>query len=202
MSDQSRKDGSATLDPEEHANLRALNRSPHPYHIRQFGDRLGVDNGESSSKSANGHLSPLRFSKESTPVSDSGTEADDEHFLKGLPAPKVKPHKGLRGRNEVISGSPSPLLSPVVLEDDNDVHESLLGKLGKSKKKQKRRFLLDPLRRNKNLVRRIVEFGLVGFLGCMVVTNRHVSPIFKTWYKGMCSFSLNVPTRPLRRNLS
>jgi hypothetical protein len=187
MSDQSRKDGLTVLDPEEHANLRALNRSPHPYHIRQFGNLLGVHNGESSSKSANGHLSPIPFSKESTPISDSGTEADDEHFLKGLPAPKVKSHKGLRGRNEVISGSPSPLLSPSVLDDEIDAHVSLLGKPGKSKKRQKRRLLLDALRRNKNLVRRIIEFGLVGFLGCMVVTNRHVSPIFKTWYKGMCT---------------
>ncbi len=52
------------------------------------------------------------FGKDSTPASDSGTEADDEHFLKGLPAPRAKPHKGLRGMNEVLSGSSTPLLLP------------------------------------------------------------------------------------------
>ncbi|CAK7232273.1 dolichol kinase [Sporothrix bragantina] len=49
------------------------------------------------------------FSKDSAPGSDSGTEADDEHFLKGLPAPRSRPHKGLRGMNEVLSGVSTPL---------------------------------------------------------------------------------------------
>ncbi len=193
MSEQSRSETPATLDPEEHTNLRTLNRSPHPYHLRQLPNKLGVHNGEPSATSANGQLSPNRlspYSKESTPISDSGTEADDEHFLKGLPAPKAKLHKGLRGRNEVISGSPSPRLSPAVVEDYPESHESLLGKPSTPRKKQKRRFVLDPLRRNRNLVRRVAEFGLIGLLGYMVVTNRHVSPIFKTWHKGMFHCSI------------
>ena len=49
------------------------------------------------------------FGRDSVPGSDSGTEADDEHFLKGLPAPRSKLHKGLRGMNEVLSGVSTPL---------------------------------------------------------------------------------------------
>ncbi|CAK7203507.1 dolichol kinase [Sporothrix eucalyptigena] len=63
------------------------------------------------------------FSKDSGPGSDSGTEADDEHFLKGLPAPRSKPHKGLRGMNEVLSGISTPLrpiLSPARSDGEND----------------------------------------------------------------------------------
>ncbi|CAK7223032.1 dolichol kinase [Sporothrix curviconia] len=59
------------------------------------------------------------FSKDSAPGSDSGTEADDEHFLKGLPAPRSKPHKGLRGMNEVLSGVSTPL-RPVFLSGRSD----------------------------------------------------------------------------------
>jgi hypothetical protein len=50
--------------------------------------------------------------------SDSGTEADDEHFLKGLPAPRLRPHKGLRGAEFSISSSPSPLASPGIPDDE------------------------------------------------------------------------------------
>ncbi|CAK7564689.1 MAG: dolichol kinase [Sporothrix epigloea] len=49
------------------------------------------------------------ISKGSAPGSDSGTEADDEHFLKGLPAPRSRPHKGLRGMRKASSGASTPL---------------------------------------------------------------------------------------------
>ncbi|KAL8721275.1 MAG: hypothetical protein Q9225_002017 [Loekoesia sp. 1 TL-2023] len=56
--------------------------------------------------------------KDSTTPSDSGTEADDESgpLLKGLPAPPVRPRKGLK--NEATFGTPSPLLTPSYLDDE------------------------------------------------------------------------------------
>lgn len=146
--------------------LRLLSRSPHPYHHRNTdllhpADRLHahitvvnddtadlVDVGTSHARrdrpaplsSPGSALSLVSFAssflKDSTPASDSGTEADDEHFLKGLPAPRSKPHKGLRGMNEVLSGMSTPLLPLPVppirssggLQDSNQPRRTRSGK--------------------------------------------------------------------------
>ncbi|OJJ40886.1 hypothetical protein ASPWEDRAFT_101356 [Aspergillus wentii DTO 134E9] len=72
-------------------HLQRFSRSPHPYHRK--GSKLrepqpqSADHGDRSQ--------PPHWSKTS---SDSGTEADDEStgILKGLPAPPLRPRKGLR----------------------------------------------------------------------------------------------------------
>ncbi|PQE26028.1 phosphatidate cytidylyltransferase protein [Rutstroemia sp. NJR-2017a BBW] len=118
----------------ENAVRRRLSRSPHPYHKHNFELPYASEKVITSVLPA---PSPLRSAHntdedeqgsstvrvmldgriEST-NSDSGTEADDEHFLKGLPAPKIKAHKGLRGENGLSSSSPSPLLSPAIIDDE------------------------------------------------------------------------------------
>lgn len=175
---------------DEHVHLRALSRSPHPYHrghneIPSDYDRLAPpDNAGGSSKTTrHGQLSPIRasaFSKDSTPVSDSGTEADDEHFLRGLPAPKTKLHKGLRGRNEVLSGTATPV-SPSIIEEEQ---EPLLGKESAFKPAPSGNIILSPLRRYRNVVRRLTEGGIIALLGAFVTTNSHVAPIYQRWNKG------------------
>lgn len=108
---------------------RRLSRSPHPYHrlkaeLPHPSERLVASASSSSLRSTTAHddqdseegerRTGFRGQyKDSTGTSsDSGTEADDEHFLKGLPAPKLRSHKGLRGEDVTPSSSPSPRLSP------------------------------------------------------------------------------------------
>ena len=72
-------------------NLRQFNRSPHPYHrSRRAVSRTPSEQGD--------RLHPPSYSKSSRTPSDSGTEADDEStgILRGLPAPPLRPRKGLR----------------------------------------------------------------------------------------------------------
>lgn len=150
-----------------------MSRSPHPYH-HQSADlpdpshRLGVPR-------------PAGFSKESSPGSDSGTEADDEHILKGLPAPKVKLHKGLRGRNEVFSGASTPNQSQ--LFEHTFSPES--AKIKPVRPSQHENPAIDIARRNKNLVRRVTEVFIVLALSTMVVRNSQVLPVARYWRNGM-----------------
>jgi hypothetical protein len=186
---------SFAVDPDEQDHLRPLNRSPHPYHHQSYelphlSDRFRLQNGtaraskgrdsdEGESLAANGHTSFPTFSKESTPGSESGTEADDEHFLKGLPAPKARLHKGLRGRNEPLSGSGSPLPSPPIREEDETVAHAEQLKAAVEKAR-----LIDILRRNKNVCRRVTEAGILVTLGCIVASNEKVAPLVTTWSHG------------------
>lgn len=173
MSDHLAVEPPAATESEELEGLRLRNRSPHPYY-HQSGEV----------PHASHKLSRLHsFSKESTPISDSGTEADDEHILKGLPAPKAKLHKGLRGRNEVLSGASTPLLTPGSTINEKDIG-SISNKLPPAAVETRQHGLMHHARSHRNLVRRITEFGIVFMLGLMVVTNPRVSPIASTWKPG------------------
>lgn len=179
---------------EEQDNLRVLNRSPHPYHhqsselphpseqptSRRQGtasSRLGSDSTQPSPSV------PPTYSKESTPASDSGTDADDEHFLKGLPPPKLRPHKGLRGKNEVISGTSTPVLSPAVLQEPVPAagRKASLG----GKKSEDKATVPDAIRRRKILVQRALEAGIIITLARMIQANKLLSPVLDTWRKGI-----------------
>ncbi|KAH6690903.1 hypothetical protein VD0002_g345 [Verticillium dahliae] len=188
-----------SLAPRDDANdideLRSLNRTPHPYHhlsaelphaAHRFAfpatSAAGPTSAPSPARSDDSSepSSPFpSFTKESTPLSDSGTEADDEHFLKGLPAPRIPSHKGLRGRNELISGTSSPLLSPAYFGD-----RSSHGKLGEGQEKPEKElnFWEDRnYRRTKELIRRTLEFIISGVLFGILWTNDTVRPILREW---------------------
>ncbi|EFX04558.1 phosphatidate cytidylyltransferase [Grosmannia clavigera kw1407] len=133
----------------------------------------------------------------STPASDSGSEADDEHFLKGLPAPKARPHKGLRGMNESwlsSSGLSTPLLSPALLRGDTGCSDG-----GNN---QDRRRLRQPLvhseladipahlpgrdsavrsRRGREIVRRSTELLLLVVLGSLLCSHPDARPLIVRW---------------------
>lgn len=190
-----------SLNSQDHdeQSLRALSRSPHPYHhqnndLPHPSDRFFLRNATGTGtgtahtlKQAIGRRpqpSPTSyppFSQESTPVSESGTEADDEHFLKGLPAPKAKLHKGLRGRNEPLSGLSTPLSSPVVLFEDGRSTDKILSADGAPRRTR----AIDLARRRKVIIQRVTEVGIVLALGIMVWTNPQVSPLMAVWGKGM-----------------
>ncbi|KAJ5895097.1 hypothetical protein N7495_006788 [Penicillium taxi] len=81
-----------SLDETMTNDLRNFNRSPHPYHrSRHPVSRTPSEQGDRLQPQAHNSKSPR------TP-SDSGTEADDEStgILRGLPAPPIRPRKGLR----------------------------------------------------------------------------------------------------------
>ncbi|KAI1391261.1 uncharacterized protein F4822DRAFT_442321 [Hypoxylon trugodes] len=168
------------LNPSEHDALRLLSRSPHPYHrqtseLLDPSDRLAY---KSSGRSRFDAPSDSTASREVTPSSDSGTEADDEHFLKGLPAPR-RFRKGLRGHNEALSGTSTPIPSPALLEEEarrssyNLKKEAHMGKLSPSTAHR--------VRRRREIIRRFIELLIIGFLAVIVNTNNLVQPIWRIW---------------------
>ncbi|KAK0727308.1 hypothetical protein B0T26DRAFT_821626 [Lasiosphaeria miniovina] len=189
--------GAYSGDESPSPNIRILSRSPHPYHRRNsellepadrlvhtaaaapFASTAAVDGAADADTVARG-LPLLLTPKDSTPASDSGTDADDEHFLKGLPAPKTRLHKGLRGRNEPLSGSSTPQLSPAVLEEEG--RRTPLG-LSHGSFAQDKRSAAEKVRRRKELVRRSTEVLLLACLAGMVASNRDVQPFLRLYQR-------------------
>lgn len=176
--------------------LRILSRSPHPYH-RQSSELLEPSDRLSAPLSTgfNGCLAPpytLRapsFTKDSTPASESGTEADDEHFLKGLPAPKQRLHKGIRGKNEPLSGTSTPFLSPAVFDEGR---KSSLGPGPVLPERNKRTLGERSIRRRRELLRRGAEILLLAYQGSLIASNRDVQPFIQLYWKELIRLS-SVP---------
>lgn len=176
----------------DHEALRLLSRTPQPYH-HQTSDKFALSPSSSTSTSFAPHaryssgLSPTAFpniSREQTPSSCSGTEADDEHFLKGLPAPRQRLHKGLRGRNEMLSGISTPIPSPAILEEEGR-GVSYTSKKGAAS--QGTRAGVDGLRRRREISRRLCELAIIGSIGFIVQANSDVKPILRRWNRGTVS---------------
>jgi hypothetical protein len=184
---------SLTPEPSDAQNLRLLSRSPHPYHhindeLLHPADRVVYD-GPSLyrrrlGRTASGRTTPLlssgnSFSKESSFGSDSGTEADDEAILKTLPAPKTRLHKGLRGQNEALSGTSTPLFPPPIAQQN-------VAELGEklASNQLEWRLSVERARRNRNLMRRCVEVGILAALGLAVTALDAVRPLLKLWSRG------------------
>jgi hypothetical protein len=197
-------------DPSEPRRMRQQSRSPHPYHRRgqnlpgssDSGQERGSDGGspcaaEGPRTGKEGHIAPGHTSQQSQPsspksTSDSGTEADDEGggFLKVLPAPSLRPRKGLRGNG--IDGTVSPLLTPSTLDVDprkflvqetkreaskSRPQDEVEKERGRIKDKDTRRKLAE-------ILRRISETGLLGFVGYAVYNGEGVAPALKDWRNG------------------
>lgn len=185
------------LDSDEQQRLRRLSRSPHPYHhqstdlphsFNRFSLRNGSARATKSDSDGGDFLSPTTYPpvlKDSTQSSDSGSEADDEHFWKGLPAPKTKPHKGLRGLNESLSGTSTPAFSPVRAEADG----SRLNEAVAAEVVPEPRLVFEVIRRRKIVMRRVTEGAIVVALGAMVASNPDVSRILPVWGRGMNKLS-------------
>lgn len=197
------------IQPLSHAQIlreeagRRLSRSPHPYHRQQFelphsSERFNPNVLPTPAPSRStqhtddeGHANirqSLAGYRESN--SDSGTEADDEHFWKGLPAPKVRPHKGLRNADGSLSSSPSPLLSPVILHDDIQDIPGFIRKTSAASAAQNEgdaRKAVEKLRRKRRveIVRRTTEAALLLFVGGVLCLNREVRDVLRTWERGV-----------------
>jgi hypothetical protein len=184
---------SLTPEASDAQGLRLLSRSPHPYHhlnneLLHPADRIAY-NGSSLYrrrlvKEASGRAAQLlspgnSFSKESSFGSDSATEADDEAVLKSLPAPRTRLHKGLRGQNEALSGSSTPLFAPPIAQH----HVAELGeKLASTQAEW--RLSAERVRRNRNLLRRFLEVGILVTLGLTVISTHEVQLSLKLWSRG------------------
>ncbi|KAK4044777.1 dolichol kinase sec59 [Parachaetomium inaequale] len=175
---------------EDHDRLGIRARSPHPYHrlnseLLEPADRITYrastagDDIDQDSSSLPSHPFPS-FARDSPPTSESGTEADDEHFLKGLPAPKARSHKGLRGRNEQLSGASTPLLSPAVLEEEGRKTHPSPSHGGYERDK---RGAAERARRRKELIRRATELLLLVCQGGMAASNPEVQPFLRLYQK-------------------
>ncbi|KAL2068898.1 hypothetical protein VTL71DRAFT_15236 [Oculimacula yallundae] len=204
--------------------VRRLSRSPHPYHHQQFELPYGSEKFNVANTNGPATKSPLRSEqttddeepeelrqrsesyKEST-NSDSGTEADDEHFLKGLPAPKLRLHKGLRGADGGLSGSPSPVLSPAFLDEGfprthGFFRRNTSPSIGADKEdvgKAVEKFLH---KRRIEVVRRSTEAGIICFVGAMLCCDSRVRNVIYVWRREMgCQFLITsslIALYPLR----
>lgn len=166
-------------DSKDEQNLRLLSRSPHPYHHRNdellepsapFATSIpthksGVVHGQ--------QLPSPGFTKDSTPETDSGSEADDELYVKRLPAPKAALHKGLRGRQELLSETSTPLLTPITSTYD---HDNTLSRARSKIQREEDRRQLQRVRRNRELKRRGTEVLILGVLSWLVLRNPEVKP--------------------------
>jgi hypothetical protein len=105
----------------DRSHQRTLSRSPHPYHrlgtslVATQSEGLGRRHGRGQGDGDGPQLPRNQRRDQRTSSSESGTEADDERgrFLKGLPAPLLRPHKGLRDTPfEDSTAQPSPSDTP------------------------------------------------------------------------------------------
>lgn len=190
---------------DDHESLRILSRSPHPYHrinseLLEPSDciayrRDNQSDGIVKDPAAASSHSFLPFARDSPLASESGTEADDEHFLRGLPAPKARLHKGLRGSNEPLSGTSTPLLSPAVLEEEGRKKIPSVSYGGHEREK---RCASERVRRRKELVRRATEVLLLVFQGGMAASRPDVRLFLRLYQKGNSAINRLFRLKPFQ----
>jgi hypothetical protein len=151
---------------------RRFSRSPHPYHRR--GTSL-LDTEVESDKQGQANNRNKRYSTTNS-SSESGTEADDERgrLLRSLPAPPLRPHKGLR---DAPFKDPTPQPSPVGTPPAVENNEKQLRSQGKGSQNTwgvqegfEIQFVREKYtkRKRSELVRRITETVLFSAVGLVV----------------------------------
>ncbi|KAL4893855.1 hypothetical protein BDV59DRAFT_192965 [Aspergillus ambiguus] len=180
---QKRTPVDSDLSPPE--NLRQFARSPHPYHRRgvRAADLRLTENGNRSTPP---HLQWPRTS------SDSGTEADDEStgVLKGLPAPPLRPRKGLRStwNGGVDTNDPwLPALHP---------WPSFARSASRSSRRSSSEDVEDAesvgKRRRIEVLRRLMETALLLSVGVVVLAPEHVRTRAWEWRTELLVYALVV----------
>jgi hypothetical protein len=189
---------------------RQLSRSPHPYRRRKAEpSRWQEPPGPGGSCSDVAILTPSPYpsdqgsgdeatrgrhdralpQRDYRSLSDSGTEADDESytFLKGLPAPPVKPRKGLRNsRGEGIERSLTPPHLRVGGTKDltDGIEGSGADRLESASVETEKAAERTQRIRWSELVRRVVEFGLLACIGALLLHKGNVLQALANWHKG------------------
>ena len=167
--------------------LRPFSRSPHPYHRKSASTSKPSEPSapEQRPSSSSTHLAPPRWSRTS---SDSGTEADDEStgILKGLPAPPVRPRKGLRAEDAEdpwLSALPF-LARAIARRSPRGSGEETGTGTGNGNKLTKARGRLNREKRVE-VLRRLLEVALLVSVGAVVVRPEDVRSLAWAWRKGM-----------------
>ncbi|KAF2876298.1 hypothetical protein BDV95DRAFT_602299 [Massariosphaeria phaeospora] len=185
MSPQDPEPPDRQLDAPTTAETEALElfrRSPHPYHRRQKieSPSFSLHRPPSSpsllpSSRTTSDADGRKRRKVSPSPSESGTEADDEGygFVKALPAPPLRPRKGLR--DVLGNGGATPLLTPSQVDEEGRRCAVGYFKVRKdggvlSTDDEARVARQKYLRRRRNeLVRRTTETVLLGGMGVLAV---------------------------------
>lgn len=190
--------------------LELFRRSPHPY-LRH---RADLSNTHTLSQTSSIHGSASRTpphpsdrtisdedrrkrrKRNSQSPSESGTEADDEgyQFVKALPAPPLKPRKGLRDRQGLREEGLSPLLTPTQIEEearrysDEYFHEKKHVSRGveasptdKEAKAAREKYVK---RRRNEVIRRTTETALLAGIGFLAVNGCDCWPKLLEWHRG------------------
>ncbi|EOA81078.1 dolichol kinase [Exserohilum turcicum] len=179
------------LGAADESDIPLFRRSPHPY--LRHGDEIQGQSLEQPPALALGprshsHTRPgeggmKRRELASQSPSESGTEADDEgcNLVKALPAPPLRPHKGLRSlRPRETGGWASPLLTPTQIDDEGGKFSDgfVNGSQSREKRKgsiyhtdeearaAKQKYLQ---RRRNELLRRTTETALLAGIGILAV---------------------------------
>ena len=190
--------------------LELFRRSPHPYHRRNLGndaqhthasaDSLQIEHSRTSLQPSDQTISDedgRKRRKTSQSPSESGTEADDEgySFVKALPAPPLRPRKGLRDlRGSGLDGTPSPLLTPAQIDEEGrkfaqeyfrprreGARTGAPSPTDDEAKAARQRYLK---RRRNELVRRTTETALLGFIGLLAVRGCSCWEGLLQWHRG------------------
>lgn len=191
--------------------LELFRRSPHPY-LRHRADLSNAQlPSENSSNNASATRTPPRPSDRTIPdedyrkrrkrnsqsPSESGTEADDEgyQFVKALPAPPLRPRKGLRdrqglGREEGLS----PLLTPTQIEEEVRKYSDEYFREGKHNFRGAEASPIDKeaqaarqkyMRRRRNeVIRRTTETALLAGIGILAIHGCECWPRLLEWHRG------------------
>ncbi|EXJ65524.1 hypothetical protein A1O7_01865 [Cladophialophora yegresii CBS 114405] len=172
-----------------------LSRTPRPYHLR--GDSLTTSQSWSSAGGstsvAHGFVPSPRPSRSES--SDSGTEADDEKgpFLKGLPAPALRLHKGLRGSTPAnLTPAGSPPSTPPAFVDGEEPRffepPEKNEKRSQATRSQVRDYETYKDRKGREIVRRCTETILLCGISAIVWNNRKGSTGLKDWLNEIAAF--------------
>lgn len=199
--------------------LELFRRSPHPYHRRQHELRSAGPSTDSSSNDlsrTNLYPSDRTISNEdgrnrrkfSQSPSESGTEADDEGygFIKALPAPPLRPRKGLRDvRGTGLNGETSPLLTPSQVDEEGRKLSADYFRDGKERLRTGEPSLTDEearaarqkyLKRRRNeLLRRTTETLLLAVISILAVNGCHCWENLLRSRRGRLSSPVDVMVR-------
>jgi hypothetical protein len=191
-------------------HLRVPSRSPHPYHRRKpdqplvlHPDTRDQDRDDESSPTPTrttdttdntGIIQRRTNKKPSLTPSESGTEADDEGygFIKALPAPPLRPRKGLRdGKATGFDGDVTPLLTPTKLDEedrrfsfDRPVSKRLENDRTSTDEDIRAARAKFVKRRRAELHRRISEVLLLAFIGFLILCNESIRASLSSWHRG------------------
>ena len=195
-------------------SLDSFRRSPNPYSLHR--DNLHRTGSPSEAPTQNPSVtrSPPCCSNSATSdneggnngkrgwqsPSESGTEADDEGytFVKALPAPPLRPHKGLRNRNGMGQDElSSPLLTPTQVDDEDrkytdsymKVDSGTLQRKGASPGNEEARLARKKYlkRRRNEVVRRVTETALLACIGILAVSGCGCWGSLLEWHRGTSS---------------